>query len=179
MILAGGLPDVIASNPLLLAGLLVAVALVVAYQRTLSWPEYRRLHAVKLRVLPWVDRLTSLFVVSNKGYRDDAEYVATVPRDSRETFRVLVDGGGSPHLVNSVKRRTRPDGTTDWSRVHVVWIHDDGSQTEAYAFANGDGSTDVYAHHETSVLDPEGHLSDGQRDGDPRGVVRAALDGAE
>jgi hypothetical protein len=48
-------------------------------------------------------------------------------------------------------------------------------QTEAFLFANDDGTTDVYAHHEVSVTDPDGHLEARQRNGDPRGVVRDAL----
>jgi hypothetical protein len=53
-----------------------------------------------------------------------------------------------------------------------VWHHVDGKQTEAYLFRNNDGSTDLYAHVETSVDDPLGHLTDEQLDGDTRGVLK-------
>jgi len=150
---------------------LAVVVAVVLVQRTLGWGAYRRIHRLKLRVLPLVDRYTSLFVISNKAMPDaDDEYIMTVDMTVRDTFEALTAAGGSPHLLNSIKRL--PDGT--YSAAHVVWIHDDNSQTEAYLFDAGD-STHVYAHHETSVLDPEGHLSDPQRDGDPRGVVADAL----
>jgi hypothetical protein len=56
-----------------------------------------------------------------------------------------------------------------------VFYHDDGKQTEAYIFANSDGSSDVYVHVETATTDPDGHLTDEQLDGDVRGRVRAAL----
>jgi len=150
---------------------LAVVVAVVLVQRTLGWGTYRRIHRLKIRVLPLLDRYTSLFVVSNKGLPgDDDEYLTTVDMTVRDTFETLTAAGGSPHLLNSIKRL--PDGT--YSAAHVVWIHGDNSQTEAYLFDAGDG-THVYAHHETSVLDPEGHLSDPQRDGDPRGVVADAL----
>jgi len=156
-------------GPVVLLGVITLATIV---QRFLSWQSYRRIHRLKVRVLPLVDRYTSLFVVSNKGAPgDDKEYLTTVAHPPREVFETLTAAGGSPHLINSIKRL--PDGT--YSAAHILWIHGDNSQTEAYLFGSGD-STHVYAHHETSVLDPEGHLSDPQRDGDVRGVVRAALD---
>jgi len=155
-------------GPAALLGVIVAIVLV---QRTFGWRTYRRIHRLKIRFLPLVDQFTSLFVVSNKQMpNDDDEYVTTLDGTVRAAFERLTDGGGSPHLLNSIKRL--PDGT--YSAAHVVWIHDDNSQTEAYLFDTDDG-VHVYAHYETSVLDPEGHLSDAQRDGDPRGVVSQAL----
>lgn len=151
--------------------LLALIVVVILYQRTLGWGTYRRIHRLKIRVLPLVDSLTNAFVVSNKrAPGDDAEYVTTATMSVRDTFETLTDAGASPHLLNSIKRL--PDGS--YSAAHVVWIHSDNSQTEAYLF-DADRGTHVYAHHETSVLDPEGHLSDPQRDGDVRGVVGDAL----
>lgn len=168
-------PDAL-SDPVVLAVVTLAVAAVVVWQRTLKWPEYRRLHALKLRYAPLVDRHTSLFVLSRKGYRDDPEYLGTREASVRAVWRRLVDAGGSPHLLNSIKERPLPDGTRQLSAAHVVWNHSgEGEQTEAYLFDNGDGTTDVYCHAETWTLDPEGHLSDPQTDGDPKGVVRMAL----
>lgn len=169
------LPDVF-SDPRALAVLVLVVAAVLQYQRTLSWAEYRRIHALKVRLLPIVDRVFNVFVVSNKHYREDAEYLGTIEASVPNVFRELVNAGGTPHLVNSVKRRPVPYGTTQYSAAHVVWNHaETGEQTEAYLFDNGDGTCDVYAHGETWTLDPEGHMSDPQTDGDPKGVVRAAL----
>lgn len=171
------LPDVIATNPALLGVLLVVVVGVLAYQRTLSWPEYKSLHALKRGVLPIIDRRTSWFVVSDKGYRDDDEYLGTLPAPVTNVARELSDAGGTFHLINSIKRRPLPDGGHAYSAAHLVWFHGGfgGSQTEAYLFSTGDGSTDVYAHHEPSVTDPDAHLSGAQTDGDPRDVVRSAL----
>jgi len=171
------LPDAFA-DPRLAAVLVLALAAALWYQRTLSWGEYRRLHALKVRLLPLIDRHTSLFVVSDKGWRDDPECLyragATVP----EVFRRFVGAGGSPHLINSIKRRQRPDGTVEYSDAHLVWFHGGpgGSQTEAYLFQNPDGTTDVYVHFEPSVLDPDDHLDGShQRDGDPKGVIPSAV----
>jgi hypothetical protein len=170
------LPDAL-TDPRLLAVLVLAIAAVMQYQRTLSWREYRRVHALKLRLLPVIDRYTNLFVVSHKRYRADREYLATVDGSVRDVWQTLVSGGGSPHLVNSVKQRPLPDGTYQYSAAHVVWNHaETGEQSEAYLFENpGAGTVDVYAHAETWTLDPDGHLSDPQTDGDPRGVVHSAL----
>jgi hypothetical protein len=170
------LPDAF-SDPRLLAALVLVLAAILQYQRTLSWHEYKRLHALKVRFLPLVDRYTNLFVVSHKGYHDDPEYLATVDGTVPEVWQRLVDAGGDPHLVNSIKKRRWPDGAAQYSQAHVVWNHaETGEQTEAYLFQNpGAGTVDVYCHAETWVLDPEGHMNDPQTDGDPRRVVWAAL----
>jgi hypothetical protein len=58
---------------------------------------------------------------------------------------------------------------------HLVWTHDDGTQSEAYLFRGADGGIDIYSHGEPSVTTPKEHLEGEQIDGDPRGVVRDAL----
>jgi hypothetical protein len=162
-------------DPTLYAVLVLVITAVVLYQRTLSWPEYRRLHGIKRRILPVVDRYTSLFVVSRKGGHDDAEFIEHVDMSVEETFKRLVAAGGSPHLLNSLKVRETNAGR-QYSAAHVVWMHDDGTQTEAYLFDGPVGAgTHVYAHHEAGVRDAKAHLEGEQRDGDPRGVVRRAL----
>jgi len=170
------LPDIFNQSPLAFAGLTAVVVLLLYYQRTLSWAEYRRLHALKVRVLPYVDNHTDLFVISEKGGYNDAEYLHTVDAPVTTVFTQLRDGGGSPHLINSVKVRPHPDGRgPQYSAAHLVWTHDDGSQTEAYLFGFDTGVTDVYVHHEPGVANVDKHLSGKQVDGDPRGVVRDAL----
>jgi len=161
-------------NPIAIALVTIAVFALLAYQRTLSWPEYRRLHGLKRVLVPIIDRRTNLFVISSKGTpENDDEYLRTMSMTVRETFELLVDAGGSPHLVNSIKRR--PESVeTRYSAAHVVWTHDDGSQTEAYLFSSSDG-TQVYAHHEPGVATVDEHLEGYQTDGDPRGVVTDAL----
>jgi hypothetical protein len=174
MTLLQSLPAVF-DDPVLYAVLVLAIFAVVQYQRTLSWTEYRYLHGLKRRILPVVDRYTSLFVVSRKGGDDDAEYLCSVDGDVSRTFKRLVDGGGSPHLINALKVRPVAGGN-QYSAAHVVFFHDDGQQTEAYLFHGKHAAeTDVYVHVEPGVVDAKDHLEGKQRDGDPRGVVREAL----
>lgn len=192
------LPDQL-TDPTVLTILGGVLALVLLWQRTLTWRKYRRIHRLKTAVFPLFSKLTPsaiparlrrvpilgrvltfLFAfdsfVNEKKYRgDDAEYLRTDPRASYAVFKDLVAGGGSPHLINSIKRRETPDGEVEYSDAHIVWTHDDETQTEAYLFENDDGTTDVYVHHENSVTNPEAHLTRGQSDGDPRGVVTEAL----
>jgi len=165
------------NDPVLFAALTLAVVAVLQYQRTLSWAEYRRIHALKVRFLPYVDRYTNLFVISRKGApTEDAEYLTTVSGSVGDVFKRLVKAGGGPHLINSVKVRPHGDGS-QYSAAHVVWTHDSGDQTEAYLFRTEHG-VDVYSHFEPSVVNVDKHLSGEQEDGDPRGVVRAALEDA-
>lgn len=171
------LPDFL-TDPRALAVLTALMYALVRYQRGLSWYDYRALHRLKCLVSPVLDRYQSTyFVLSKKGYRDDAEYYGTVEGSVRGVWRQLRNAGGSPHLINSVKQRPLPDGSTQLSAAHVVWFHGDEDQTEVYLFSNpGVDTVDVYVHHETSVTDPAGHLSDPQTDGDPDDVLAGVLE---
>jgi hypothetical protein len=168
------------TNPVVLVALAIIMRAGLAWQRSLSWPEYRLLHGLKRAVFPILQRYDPTGFrewVNRKGGRDGPEYVRTVPGGIKDVAGHLRAAGGSLHLLNSIKRR--PPGHGDvLSGAHLVWTHADGTQTEVYLFDNdGPNGVDVYAHHETSVTDPEGHLSDGQTDGDPRNVVSLAFPG--
>lgn len=164
---------------------------VLRWQRTLSFHEYRTIHRAKRGVLPVIDRLSRPIIrglrrqspalgavgrfviphlIHEKGDRDDGEYVATWEMDRRELYDAVTADGWSPHVICSLKARTFA-AEVQYSDIHAVYQHDDGMQTEIYTFTNPDGTHDVYAHHETSVVDPQGHLTGEQTDGDPRDVV--------
>jgi len=166
-------------NPILSVALLLTILAVLQYQRTLTWREYRTLHRLKVALLPRIQDTGryGTFWVNTKGLPDaDAEYLRTLQATPRAVARQLLAGGASYHLINSIKVRETPDGP-DYSVAHFLWLHDDGTQLEAYIFDNGDGTCDIYAHKETAVTDPDGHIRDTQQiDGDPRGVVTAALE---
>ncbi len=163
------------TDPLVFAALTVAIMVVVLWQRTLTWEEYSRFHALKLRVLPLVNKHTTLFVVSRKGGREDAEYLGTDDRSVKDVFAELRSAGFSPHLVNALKVRPHPTGSgNQYTAAHLVYTHSDGTQTEAYLFDAPDG-TDLYGHHEPGVVNADKHLDGPQTDGDPRGVVTPVL----
>jgi hypothetical protein len=149
---------------------------VVGWQRGLSWYEYRTIHGLRRMLFPVLDRTLGVvrFVNHKPAGRDSPEFITTVDGSIKATARLLKDGGASWHLVSSIKRRPAEHGDP-LTRAHLVWLHESGDQTEAFLFKNDDGTTDVYAHHEASVLNPEAHLTEPQTDGDPQGVVTAAL----
>ena len=168
--------ELLTENPGLVAVVAVVVRALRAYQKELTWSEYRVVHQFKRVVLPIIKDVTRgrVFVVSEKGGRDDAEYITTADAEYRDVVRSLRKANGTLHLINSIKRR--PDTHGDQLSVaHLVWSHADGQQTEVYLFSNSDGSTDIYAHVETGVSDPLGHLTNEQYDGDTRDI----LDGVE
>lgn len=169
-----GLAETIFENPALLAGLAAVVLAAVRYQRGLSWFEYRRIHGLKVLLFPILDRRTNVGVsLVNAKLRaeDDDEFLGVAGISPRQVAKLLVAAGGSYHLVNSIKSRPDDEGGSEYSVAHVVFFHDDGTQTEVYLFRS-DSGTDVYAHHETAVTDPDGHIMETQQvDGDPRGVV--------
>jgi len=173
----------------------IAVSLVMyallRWQRTLSYHEYTAIHRVKRRILPLIDRLSRPIIrgvrrqspalgsvarftiphlIHEKGDRSDDEYMATWELSRRELYRAITDEGWSPHVLSSLKARSYA-AEIQYSDVHAVYQHGDGTQTEIYTFTNPDGTHDIYAHHETSVVDPQGHLTDPQQDGDPRDVI--------
>jgi len=54
----------------------------------------------------------NLFVISRKSTpEEDAEYLTAVEGSVGDVFKRLVAGGGSPHLINSVKVRPHGDGS--------------------------------------------------------------------
>lgn len=166
-----------ATEPWVLLPLTALMLVLIHYQRGLNWYKYRTLHGLKVMLVPHIDRETDFFVIADKrDGRDNPEFLTTVDGTVRGVWEDLLEGGADPHLINSIKRRHFPDGRSQFSDAHAVWLHEDGTQTEAYLFSNDGGTVDVYAHFETGVQDPEGHLSDPQTDGDPRGVVRAVVE---
>jgi hypothetical protein len=148
----------------------VVLRLARAYQTELTWPEYRAIHRVKRGVFPLLNRLIpGLPLIHDKNGRDDAEFIATVDAGVRETVQALRGAGGTLHVLNSLKRR--PDTHGDpYTAAHVVW-YVGKDQVECYAFRNDDGTTDIFAHTETSTDDPLGHLTDRQINGDEYGVL--------
>lgn len=164
------LTNSILNDPLGIALVTVLVVAAWYYQRTLSWPEYQRIHSLKVKVAPVLDPY--IFATSEKAYRNESpEYLTTYDGTPREVFEALVENGGSPHLINSVKYRQG----RDFMDASVVFPVGGQEQTEAYFWGNGDGTTDIYTHCETSVIDVDGHLEEGGIPGDPRGIVRDAL----
>lgn len=175
MLEASSIVDLLVESPELAVALGLLLRAGLAWQKELSWYEYRTLHGLKRVAFPTLEALMpgNLFV-NAKGGRDDAEFLTTVDASIRETVRDLRADGGSLHLISSIKRRPTGNGDT-LTRAHVVWT-DGGDQTEAYLFANDDGTTDLYAHVEASVTDPVGHLTGPQTDGDPDDIVSDAIE---
>ena len=179
--------ELLREYPALLAAVSVVAYVARAWQAELTWSEYRTLHRLKRGVFPLADRLvgaripvlrwvipSAILLVSTKRGRDDPEFLTTIDAPYRDVVATLRRGGGSLHLLNALK--LRPDAHGDPVTVaHVVFTHSDGTQTEAYLWANADGSTDVSAHHEPSTDAPLRHLTGSQSNGDVRGVVWDAL----
>ena len=164
-------------NPelVILVGLLMRAGL--AWQRELSWYEYRTLHGLKRMLFPTLDRVEPMgfgLFVTEKGGRNDGEYIVTASNSVREVVSGLRSEGGSLHLLSSIKRRSSGRGDT-LSRAHVVFTND-GEQTEVYLFANDDGSTDVYTHKEASVTRPNDHLEGAYEDGVTSDRITSALE---
>jgi hypothetical protein len=167
-------------NPELVVLLAATLRLARAYQTELSWSEFRMIHRLKRGLFPILNKTplgNAILLVSEKRGREDAEYQATVSGGVRETAQALRKAGCSLHVLCSIKRRpdTRGDPLTD---AHVVWTMDDGHQVECYLFDNDDATVDVYAHTETGVSDPLGHLTDKQTDGDAYDVLPPVVEDA-
>ena len=166
------LVDTVFGDPVLLTALTVIIYGLVRYQRGLSWYEYRTIHGLKVEAAKRLDNRLTLRLVTPKQRPGGYEFVRHDERSPRTVAREFVRAGGAYHLVNSIKSRPGGDGCTQYSVAHVVFLHDNETQTEVYLFRHADGGVDVYAHHETAVTDPDGHIRETEQiDGDPRGVL--------
>ncbi|UBF23372.1 hypothetical protein HATV-3_gp22 [Haloarcula tailed virus 3] len=165
--------EIILQNPLYLGILTVAILLVYGYQHSLSFREYYTLNTVKGIVFTILNPYLSAKgrpLLSVKGsIQDSDEYVVTEKKPLRRVYAMLRANGFTPHLIATTKVR---EG--ERADAQLVYVHDDGKQTEAYLFAS-DGKVDIYAHVETAVFDPDGHLTDNQQAGDTRGKVLEAI----
>lgn len=172
------LQDVVLSDPALLAALALLVRGAVAYQTSLTYPEFIAAHRLKCRVFQLLDPIATRLgrpLVHTKEYREeDEEFDRTVPEGPKMVASRIGDVFDG-HLVATAKARMTPNGI---QFAHSQWrqVHGDGTQTEVFLFRNPDGSTDVYVHHETAVEDPEGHLTDHQGQGDVRGAFASAYE---
>lgn len=165
--------EMVLSEPLLLGALTVAVIVGAHYQAGLTYREFRFTHVAKCYLFaaldPWA-RARGRPLVRTKG---DADYVETVDENARAWASTLW-GPFDPHLIATAKRR-RVGAGHQWAHSQFVHFHNDGTQTEVYLFANDDGTTDVYAHVEGAITDPEAHLTADQRHGDARDVYKAKM----
>lgn len=164
--------DTVLSEPLLVIALGVVIYTLVRYQRGLSYTEFIIAHRAKCIVFRILDGPASKRgrpLVADKSDASE-EFVRHTDATPRTVARRLRSARFDPHLVATAKRR-------DGQCAHSQWVqfHDGEKQTEVYLFPSN-GGTDVYAHFETSVRDPEGHLTDEQTPGDPLGAVANALD---
>jgi len=161
------LPQIIASNPALAILAALVLRSILAWQKELSWYEYRTLHGLKWTLAKRYpsDTIGPISLVNRKGGDEDAEYLGYSEATPREVVRELRANGFTLHLLASLKVA---EGTPSYAQ--LSYQHDDGTQTECYLFRSGDG-TSVYSHHERSAASIE-HLTDtDQQDADPRGVV--------
>jgi hypothetical protein len=163
--------ETIAQNPELAALAALILRAILAWQRGLSWPEYRALHGVKRVLFPVLNRFSPVFVF-RKGGHNHPEFLGHSEAPPREVVQELRSAGFGLHLLASLK--VRPERQATYAQ--LVMTHDDGTQTEVYAF-RGSGGTAVYAHHERSAGSIR-HLTDtDQVNGDPRGVVPEGIYG--
>jgi len=171
------LPEAL-TDPVPLAALTLVLYALVRWQTTLTWPEYQTLHGLRRRYFAALDALGDRLgrsLVNDKGGRDDPEFLVTVSGSVKDVAKTLTRGGGSYHLLSTIKRRPGDHGDR-LSAAHVVWVHEDGQQTEAYLFDNSTATVDIYAHVEAAVTDPENHVGGGEQvAGDKRQVIADAL----
>lgn len=111
--------------------------------------------------------------IAEKG---PADYVTTADASDDEVEIALTAAGFQRNLLSTRKYREHHDGGRQWAVGSYVLDHPDTDwQLHVYLFEAWTTGTDVYAHKETSVRDPYGHVTDPQTHGDPDGYVRSAL----
>jgi len=111
--------------------------------------------------------------IKAKSARD---YVTTVEA-SPDTVEEALHPQYERNLVSTRKYRTVKEDERQWAC--GSWVHDPPdteTQHHVFLFEAPDGRTDLYAHYETSVRDPDGHFrGDTFVPGDPNGRARGLL----
>lgn len=170
--------DQLLANPAFVLGLTLVIVLAYHYVAQIPYREFVVLTQVKHRLFAALAPIAAqrgLRLVTTKQYREDDEYLVTLDRPVRAVALAIRDAGFDQHLIAGSIRRETPEGR-QWAHTHWAAQHRDGTQTEAWVFPNHDGTTDVYAHREESVFDPDGHLSEPYTPGDPAGALDPVLD---
>lgn len=188
--LPSDIPSAVYDRPALLAILLVAVAAAVHWQAGLSYREYILAHRLKCYLFSILNPAATRHgrpLVRTKGPAGQSdEFVTTVKKPPRAVARRL-HGPFETHLVATAKarERLRPDPydypTKELQFAHSQWVtfYDiDGErwQTEVYLFERSHW-TDVYAHAEPAVTDPQNHTEGRQLPGDAHGKFAEIFDG--
>lgn len=105
----------------------------------------------------------------------DEDYFTTAEEDS-DKVEVALFWRYQRNAASTRKYRI-VDGDRDWA--DGSWVIDPRNtdwQHHVYIFDNGDGTTDLYGHRETSAeKDPYGHVTDDQDHGDPDKMARNLL----
>jgi hypothetical protein len=107
-----------------------------------------------------------------------ADYVCTVPIPAESLEQVLYPTYRRNFLAT--KKYREPSGDRQWAAGSWVHTHtfDGKDQHHVYVFPAPDGGTDVYAHREANVTDPDGHQHGPQIPGDPDEILRDTLEDA-
>jgi hypothetical protein len=142
-------------------------------------PKDDWVESLKRRLVVPLDKFTRPFgrpLVYEKGR---ADYFCTAEADS-DKVEVAIAPRYQRNLTSTRKYRVLEDGARDWAV--GSWVLDPADtewQHHVYLFDNGDGTTDLYGHKETSAeKDPYGHVTDEQVHGDPDGIARGKLEEA-
>lgn len=107
-----------------------------------------------------------------------ADYVTTVHATADAVERAI-HPQYQRNVTSTRKYRDVDEREIQWAV--GSWVYDPKDtewQHHVYLFESPDGGCDVYAHRETSVRYPYGHLDDAQEHGDPNGRVRGILHAA-
>lgn len=165
--------DQLLAEPVFVLALAFIIIVAYHYVKRMPYSEFVFLTQVKNRVFLLLDPLArqrGLRLVTTKQYRNDDEFLRTTSFSPRVLAKRFKQAGLDQHIIAGSKRRKTPDGK-QWAHSHYAYQHDDGTQTEVWIYPNSDNSTDIYAHNEESVFDPDGHLETPFTPGDPRGVL--------
>lgn len=108
--------------------------------------------------------------------KSEEDYVTTAHTGQNAIEELLYKAGYRRNLASTRKYRTHHDGGKQWACGSWVFDPEDTMwQHHVYLFRAPNGFCDIYAHRETSVRDPIGHLTDEQVHGDPNDRIRGIL----
>jgi len=166
------------SDPRVLAGLGIAITLLIQKARRLTYREHVTYQTIANRVFPIIDpyarRVGRPLTRARYGPSEDPDAHKTgVDLSPREFGRRLRKRGFIPSVLSSAKWRESEGGGRSYVHTQYIKFHDspDGKmQTHVYLWATDDG-LDVYAHYEPAVTRPGAHNKGEQTAGDARDTL--------
>lgn len=147
----------------------------VRHVETYLGPEDDWIEDDRRVVYEWADKALRPLGRPTVTEKEPDEWTYTVD-EAPDDVEVAIASTYQRNILSTRKYRMMPGSGKQWAV--GSYVYDPPSkdwQHHIYLFPSEWGGTDIYAHKETSVRDPPGHVTDDYTVGDPDNILGGAL----